>query len=315
MSEIIFCDSGVSKEQSAYVQTFDAGYGVWDENGHGTSLIDLVHNINKEIKIRSIKILDEKNEGTLEGLMDVLEKCIELEGTVICLALSIDEAITANRELQETVNRVINSGKIIVAALHNEASYSIPAGFSDVIGVKTVGISSNLMQFYDITQPIQCKLPTENFFCKSLGGDYVKLGGNSVACAFFAEHVASILNKNGEYCLSEIQELVARQKITDVKYYKYFDYLETHSEHENEIRNIIKKVNNEYNINQFDDHILMEIRSLKQLNSYLKELENNGLKINRRTFLRKFDLQNISTLTNYFMVQMNNINDENGGRR
>ena len=91
--------------------------------------------------------------------------------------------------------------------------------------------------------------------------------------------------------------------------------METHSEHENEIRNIIKKINNEYNINQFDDHILMGIRSLKQLNSYLKELENNGLKINRRTFLRKFDLQNISTLTNYFMVQMNNINDENGGRR
>ena len=136
----------------------------------------------------------------------------------------------------------------------------------------------------------------------------MKFGGNSVACAFFAEHIASILKYNREYRLPEIQALVAGQKVTDVKYYKFFDYLEIHSEYEFEIRNTIKKVNKECNMDQLDDHILMGIRNLKHLNHYLKELEKNGLEINKRTFLRKYDLQNVSTLTNYFMIQ-NSINN------
>ena len=312
MSKIIFCDSGISKEQSGYVESYDIGYGVYDENGHGTSLIDLVHRINEKIEFKSIKMLDENNEGTLDGLINALNKCIEMDGSVICLALSIDGTINENKELQETVERVVERGKIIVAALHNEASYSIPAGFRNVIGVKTIGISSKTTRFYDVTQPIQCELPTENFFCKSLDGEYVKFGGNSVACAFFAEHIASILKNNKEYRLPEIQTCVAGQKITDVEYYSFFDYLVTHSEHEYEIRKKIMDVTKQCNLDQFDNHILMAIKSMRHLNHYLKELEKNGLEINKKTFLRKYDLQTVSTLTNYFMVQ-NNISNGNGG--
>lgn len=303
MSEIIFCDSGISKDQNEYVQAYDIGYGIYDANGHGTSLISLVHKINKNIELESIKILDKNNEGSLEGLINALNKCLELDSRVICLALSIDNTITTNNELQEVVKKVRDSGKVIVAALHNEAMYSIPAGYQEVIGVKTRRISANQLQFYDVTQAIQCEIPLETFFCKSLDGNFVKFGGNSVACAFFAEHIASIIKTNEGYHLSDIEKIVAKQEIQDIKYYRYFDYISIHSEQEDNIRDTISKVNKKCNIYAPDGYILTRFRNLEHLNYYLKELEKNDLFINERTFLRRYDLQSVSTLTNYFMIQ------------
>ena len=212
MCEIIFCDSGIAVNQTDYIKTYDVGFGTYDTHGHGSSLTKLVHSINNNIKLSSIRVLDEKNEGSLEGLIMALEKCMELDAKVICLALSIDQSITENDDLRDMVRDVYESGKIIVAALQNRAEYSIPAGFEDVIGVKSCQIMEESSAFWHPNEKIQCTLPVEDFFWKSLGEEYVRLGGNSVACAFMAEHVADVLKENDNLSFGEISNLFSMQR-------------------------------------------------------------------------------------------------------
>lgn len=310
MSEIVFCDSGVSLEQMGYVQSYDIGYGIYDENGHGSSLIGLVHKINNRIRLKSIKILNKNNEGSLDGVINALRKCMDLDSRIICLALSVDNSVTMNIELEKIVEQIKSKGKIIIAALYNGDTFSIPAGYQQVIGVKAREIWDVQTYFYDEVRSIQCELPIEDFFWKSFNGDYVKMGGNSVACAFFSEHIASVYD-NKMYQLSEIQKIVTRQTVEKLGYYRYFDYLSMHSNQDSKIIHIICSAIHDYNIDISDGNILVKFKNLKQLSSYLNELERKGLKINKRTFLRKYDLQNVRTMTNYFLVQ--NIIDRSDG--
>ena len=62
---MILLDSGISEFQHN-VSTVDIGYGVYDENGHGTKIVDIINKVAGFAKITSIKILNKYNECCLE---------------------------------------------------------------------------------------------------------------------------------------------------------------------------------------------------------------------------------------------------------
>ncbi len=303
MCEIIFCDSGIAVNQTDYIKTYDVGFGTYDSHGHGSSLTKLVHSINNIINLSSIRVLDEKNEGSLEGLILALEKCLELDARVICLALSIDQSVTENDELKDMVKDVYKSGKIIVAALQNRAEYSIPAGYKDVIGVKACPIMGESSAFWHPNEKIQCTLPMEDFFWKSLGEEYIRLGGNSVACAFMAEHVADTLKENGNLSFGEISNLLSMQRSADLNYYKLFNIGICDCEEETTIEEIIRTIDKEFGIDDSDDLIISKMTSFKQFKDYIKELERKGLEINRKTLIRKRNVFDVDSLVGYLAYQ------------
>ncbi len=303
MCEIIFCDSGIAVNQTDYIQTYDVGYGTYDTHGHGSSLTKLVHSINNNINLSSIRVLDEKNEGSLEGLILALEKCLELDAKVICLALSIDQSITENDDLEEMIKDVYKSGKIVVAALQNRADYSIPAGFKEVIGVKTCMIEEVQTVLWQPGEKIQCTLPMEDFFWKSLGEEYVRLGGNSVACAFMAEHVARLLNEDAGLSFEEIGNILSKQRVTDLNYYDLFNSGNRDCEEETMIEDVVREVDKDFGIDDSDDLIISKMTSFKQFKDYIKELERRGLEINRRSLIRKRNVFDVDSLVGYLAYQ------------
>lgn len=308
MNSIIICDSGVSSSQMNYIQPIDIGYGIYDTNGHGSELTRLIHIINSDLNILSIKILDENNCGTLEGLISALRECLKHDVCVICLALSLESEIEDNKELREVVNELESKGKVIVAALHNGNEYSVPAGFHNVIGVKSGERFSLLSAFYDKDKKIQCTIPLETFFGESVDGRYEKLRGNSVACALFAEHVATIIAQIKQSNLHVLEAIFEKQLVSDLKYFGFFDSYHLVSDLSGEIIKSINVVNELCNINSENGDILININSMQKLSFYLQNLKRIELEINKRTFLRRNDLENVKTLADYFLIQKLSIN-------
>lgn len=303
MCDIIICDSGIVKNQTDYVKTYDVGYGTYDTHGHGSSLIEIVHKINKELKIASIRILDENNEGNVEGLILALDKCLELDAKVICLALSIDQSIIENGELEEAIEDVYNSGKIVVAALQNRATYSIPAGYKEVIGVKAVEITEGNSHFYYLNEKIQCALPIEDFYWKSIRDEYGRLGGNSVACALAAEHVANIVKKKEDISFYNIEKLLTKQFANDLNYFSLFDIQNVDTKEKTQISKTINDIDKVFGIDDSDGLIISKMKNFYQFKEYLRELENRGFSINNNTFIRKRNVFSVDSLANYLAKQ------------
>ena len=289
--------------QTDYIKTYDVGFGTYDTHGHGSSLTKLVHSINYNIKLSSIRILDGKNEGSLEGLIIALEKCLELDAKVICLALSIDRSIIENDDLKEMIKDVYDSGKIMVAALQNRAEYSIPAGYKEVLGVKACEMQQTSFSFCHPKEKLQIMLPMEDFFWKSISEEYVRLGGNSVACAFMAEHVADMLRDNDSLSLDEIENILSKQNVTDLNYFGLFNIKHADRAKEVLIEEIIRNVDKEFGIDDSDDLIIGKITSFKQFKDYIKELEKRGFNINKRTLIRKRNVFDVDSLIDYLAYQ------------
>lgn len=187
-------------------------------NSHGTEIIKVLLKEAPDIKILSIRTLQEDNRCMMSTIIQAIEFCMKKEVDVINLSLGSCSSISTRlKELYEVCGRAIKKGIVIFAADNNQSGKkSFPANFSNVIGV----IAPEGQKKY-------CMISYENRFVK-FSDNYVYVPdemrcmirrGNSYLCPFLV----------GLFC-----RFVDENKIEKAEYiHSFFDFLERFSEKQN----------------------------------------------------------------------------------
>ncbi|MBS6535610.1 hypothetical protein [Peptoniphilus harei] len=136
---IVLIDSGINIAQLKQVKAVDIGYGILDENGHGSILADIILKIlsinNVNLEIVSLKILDKFKRGTLDGIFKALDYCLELKPSCICMALSISNYNSIEIvKLKQYITKIAKEKIYIITAFENGTYNSYPANFKEVYG-------------------------------------------------------------------------------------------------------------------------------------------------------------------------------------
>ncbi|MCL2717518.1 MAG: S8 family serine peptidase [Lachnospiraceae bacterium] len=119
------CENGILQEESDEISCFS----------HGSICAAIVRRYAPQAEIGSIRILSKDGWGTLEDLIAALNWCIVNKIKLINLSIGSIQACDVPI-LYETVNKVAESGGIIIAACKNGHNVSFPASFANTIGVR-----------------------------------------------------------------------------------------------------------------------------------------------------------------------------------
>lgn len=185
--DILICDSGMTSWQKEYAFNL-SGFFYKDKNGHGTQMIEVMHEINPNAKIGSIKVLNKYKECQLKKMLWGLMECEKYDAKIIVLALAFE----TNQEvyvLKEIINELVKQGKIIVCSVKNGLETSYPAKYENVIGVRREHYT-----IFDENSEIQLKLNLENVICLDNKGTKKIFSGNSMAVAYVGAKISMIPN-------------------------------------------------------------------------------------------------------------------------
>lgn len=113
------------------------GETVTDDNGHGSLMAQAMISANPDIKILSIKALDEAATGSVSDVYAAIEYAIKARVSVInlsmCSVASLDSDV-----LKKAIEEALEKDIVVVASAGNNgrnASYYVPAGIAGVITV------------------------------------------------------------------------------------------------------------------------------------------------------------------------------------
>lgn len=101
---------------------------------HGTICSLIIEKYCPECVFDSIRILDDKGKGYIERIVPALEWCIQNDIKIANLSLGTTH-FRDNEKLNKVINKYVNKGLIIVAAISNTGYFTSPASFTNVIGV------------------------------------------------------------------------------------------------------------------------------------------------------------------------------------
>ena len=298
---MILLDSGISEFQHN-VSAVDIGYGVYDENGHGTKIVDIVNKVAGFAKITSIKILNKCNECRLEDLIKALDICANMDADVLCMSMTL-ESNGNFWVLKKIIERISRKGTLIVAPLHNRKNYAIPAAYRNVVGVRALISNDKEYSFYSGKARIQCQIPIIGAVCKTIGNSYAYFNGNSCACAFFSAELLCRLRTMALSSVSDVNKLYRTIDFEDTYIYPYLNQA-----HPNIGQDIFSDIQ-EHVINTLkkcacsrwsEDHLYERIPNIAV---FVDGLSNIGLQINNSSFLCVRDLENIDSLTRYLCTQ------------
>lgn len=300
----IVCDSGVSKNQISRVETLDIGYGVDDDNGHGTQIVNVLSMYITPENITSIKILDENKECTHFELIQALKRCVEMDAKVICLSVSLDVQEYPG-ELYDVLQQLNDKGKIVVCSEHNKFRNSIPASLPSVLGVRRASTNNELK--FDRHEYIQFEVPIAAVAVKSLDDAYVSFGGSSLACAVLSGIICEILSKlkiNNTFDLIRYLNNNSEWKsgVTDKIRLKTHTY---RPDSKMIVYKCLEDIHAMANLpfNTFD--IYRDIKSKEEFDRYIKAVENAGMLINKESLLQIEYIDTFDTFSQYLLDQEN----------
>ena len=147
--EVIVIDDGINEKyydtgSLKYNLEFDKNGGIaerknydpfWDS--HATTCAGIIKKYAPGCRLTSLKVL-QGQEGSPKQLLNALDWCIQREDGPLLINMSIGSSVFQDfEEIGNRISRLLSRGAIIVAALNNNGSYTVPACLSGVIGVAT----------------------------------------------------------------------------------------------------------------------------------------------------------------------------------
>lgn len=137
-------DSGLDENsdlsiKSNHLFNFTTSNTVFDENGHGTMMINIISNKNfgiaPDAEIFSLKVLNENCEGNYLDTIKAIQWCIDNNIQIINLSVS---TTTNYPQLNDIIDKANKSGILIFSSLCNSYSEeNYPADYENVFGIYT----------------------------------------------------------------------------------------------------------------------------------------------------------------------------------
>jgi hypothetical protein len=102
---------------------------------HGTLCAAIIHKYNPQVKISSIKILNDYLKGEPAQLYAALRWCVLHKIDIVNVSLGSTD-LKDKKQVREIINQAAAAGVIVVCACHNEGYITYPAALSSVVSVK-----------------------------------------------------------------------------------------------------------------------------------------------------------------------------------
>ncbi|HEY7207964.1 MAG TPA: S8 family serine peptidase [Gaiellaceae bacterium] len=168
-----------------------------DLSGHGTACAGIIRSLAPKCELTSVRVLGAGFTGSGPVLLGGLRWAIEQGFDVVNMSLS-----TTKRQFAETLHDLADAAyfrrTMLVASAHNMPVESFPWRFSSVISVGSHEDEDPLTYFYNPNPPVE-------FFARGLevdvawlGGDTLRVTGNSFATPHIAGVCARTLSKHPE---------------------------------------------------------------------------------------------------------------------
>ncbi|MBM7648275.1 minor extracellular protease Epr [Bacillus ectoiniformans] len=173
-----------------------------DDHGHGTHVAGIIGakkngsgivGIAPDSEIYSVKVMDQKGEGTLQDILEGIDWSIANNMDIINLSLGTNSYSQLMKDLSD---RAYAKGILLVGASGNSGnasgtgnSVNYPGKFDSVIAVSAVDQYMQRGSFSSVGAEVEYTAPGVGIISTYLNGQYAKMDGTSQA----APHVSGLL--------------------------------------------------------------------------------------------------------------------------
>ena len=174
-----------------------------DNNGHGTSMANIIASIAPKAQYYSVKVLDNNGEGYYSDVIAGINWAIDNNMDVICMSFG---AFDYSYFLEEAVDRAFNSGIAMVAAAGNDDSDKMyyPAAYNQVISVGACDENGNVLQFTNGKDKVDVFAPGSRIVVENHRAVKLSNKGTSVSSAQVAAVVALMKSVKPEYNIENL---------------------------------------------------------------------------------------------------------------
>ena len=173
-----------------------------DDNGHGTLVAGIVAALNNgigtvgvapEVELYSVKVLDDKGQGTCKAIKKGIEWAIENNIQVINMSFGCNSKLP--RSIKKSLRKAYKEGILIVAAAGNEGTAGgnrdtlwAPAEYKQVIAVGAINEYDKRYGSSSTGYALELVAPGVRIYSTRWGGGYTSLYATSAA----SPHVAGV---------------------------------------------------------------------------------------------------------------------------
>ena len=204
-------DVPVEKSINLVEDEQDITYYMNDMTGHGTSVASVIHEIDPNALIYSVRILDENNEATLDRVIEGICWCMENDVDIINMSFGS----TYNSSLlQQTIQEAKEQGIVFVGAAgnNNAAGVEYPAAYEEVLSVGSINYKGE-KENSATGNGIDVVAPGNDIISQTMFGLYTCSDGTSLAAAHVTGVAGLLLSKDTSVTGEFIGELLKQTAI------------------------------------------------------------------------------------------------------
>lgn len=209
---IAILDSGISfcngRQVSGGINIIDADSGFGDDNGHGTSMANIVASIAPNANLYSVKVLDSNGEGYYSDVIAGINWAINNDIDIICMSFG---AFDYSYFLEEAVNNAFNDGIVMIAASGNNASdyMHYPAAYNQVISVGACDENGNILNFTNGKDLVDVYAPGINIVSENHRSVKLSNKGTSVSTAQVTAVAALMKSAKPDYNIEDLYTVIS----------------------------------------------------------------------------------------------------------
>ena len=184
--KVAVLDTGVSfcngKTVSGGINILDSENGYGDDNGHGTSMANIITAIAPEVDIYSVKVLDSNGEGYYSDIIEGINWSIENDIDIICMSFG---AYDYSYFLEEAIDNAFNSDITLIAASGNDSAEKMhyPAAYNQVIAVGACDENGIALDFTNGKELVDVYAPGAKIIVENHRSTKLSNKGTSVSAA------------------------------------------------------------------------------------------------------------------------------------
>ncbi|MFH2104625.1 MAG: S8 family serine peptidase [Parcubacteria group bacterium] len=216
-----------------------------DDHGHGThcsGTIAAVTNNNKGVagtswnsQIMGVKFLGAGGSGWLSDAVSSIEYAADNGADVLSNSWG---GWGSSQTLQDAINYAYSKGTVVVAAAGNsnwDTSYYQPAGLENVVTVAATDYTDSKASFSNYGDEVDVAAPGVDILSlkadgtsmgSTVGSNYTRASGTSMACPHVAGATALIWSENSNYTNQEVEQVLetTADDLGDIGFDVYFGY-------------------------------------------------------------------------------------------
>lgn len=180
---------------------------------HGTMCALIIDKYYPKCILCSVRILNDEGKGETEKIEPALEWCCQNNIRLVNLSLGTTH-FNDNVKLNRLINKYVNKGLIIVAAISNAGFYTFPASYTNVIGVATMNSPLLYNKDYihlgiDVVVHSEHTVETHGIKCKSTLS-------NSYAAPYVTALIAQKISNGNNYNIVDIKKYIKQESLIDI---------------------------------------------------------------------------------------------------